>query len=82
MPKDAVFRMRIPGSALAALQRVAREKGLPASEYARRKLADEVRKDESALRVREALRKAARSRLSDEKAMTLADEAKHRSRSR
>jgi hypothetical protein len=82
MAKDAVFRMRMPSSALSALQRVAKDKGLPASEYARRMLAEEVGRDESARRVREALRKARRARLDDERALALADEAKHRSRSR
>lgn len=82
MPKNAVFRLRMHGSDLTALQRVAKEKGLAASEYARRLLALEVRRDQSAQRVRNALRTARPGRLDDSAAMALADEARHRTRSR
>jgi hypothetical protein len=80
MRKDSVFRIRMGKGEIAALKRVAKERGQPASEYARRLLGEQVRRDESARLVRSALRKAPRGMLSDEEALTLADEAKHGSR--
>jgi predicted transcriptional regulator len=80
MRKDSVFRVRMPSSEVAALKRVARERGQAASEYARRLIAEQVRRDEAARRVREALRSAPRGRLTDEEALGLADEAKHAGR--
>jgi hypothetical protein len=82
MRKDSVFRLRMLTTEVAALKRVARERGQAASEYARRLIAQEVRRDEAARRVRETLRKATRGRLTDEAAMKLANEAKHASRAR
>lgn len=78
--KDSVFRVRLPGEQAAALKRVARERGLPASEYARRLIFEQVRRDEATRRVRDALRRARPGRLSDDDALALADEAKHASR--
>jgi len=70
----------MPSSEVAALKRVARERGQAASEYARRLLAEQVHRDEAARRVREALREASRGRLTDDEALDLADEAKHAGR--
>jgi len=80
MRKDSVFRVRMPTSEVTALKRVARERGQAASEYARRLIAEQVRRDEAARRVREALRGAPKGRLTDEEAMELANEAKHAGR--
>jgi len=80
MRKDSVFRVRMPSSEVAALKRVARERGQAASEYARRLIAEQVRRDEAARRVRQALRGASRGRLTDEAALELANEAKHAAR--
>lgn len=80
MEKDSVFRVRMPSSEVAALKRVARARGQAASEYARRLIVEEVRRDEAAQRVREALRGAPRARLTDEEALARADEAKHAGR--
>ncbi len=80
MRKDSVFRIRMPTSEVAALKRVARERGQSASEYARRLIVEQVRRDEAVHRVREALRSASKGRLTDEEAMELANEAKHASR--
>jgi predicted transcriptional regulator len=77
MRKDSVFRVRMPSSEVAALKRVARERGQPASEYARRLIAEQVRRDEAARRVRETLRGASKGKLTDEEALALANEAKH-----
>jgi hypothetical protein len=82
MRKDSVFRVRMPGKEVAALKRVAKERGQAASEYARRLISDQVRRDEAARRVGEALRRAPKGKLTDEQAMKLADEAKHASRER
>ncbi len=82
MRNDSVFRVRMPSAEVAALKRVAKERGQAASEYARRLIADQVRRDEAARRVRAALRKAPRSILTDEQAMELADEARHAGRRR
>ncbi len=76
MRKDSVFRVRMPSAEVAALKRVARSRGLPASDYARRLIVEQVRRDEAARRVREALRRAPRGGLTDEEALRLADEAK------
>jgi hypothetical protein len=80
MRKDSVFRLRMPSSEVAALKRVARERGQAASEYARRLIAEQVRRDEAARRVRARLRGAPRGRLTDEEALRLANKAKHASR--
>lgn len=82
MRKDSVFRVRMPSSEVAALKRVARERGQAASEYARRLIGDQVRRDEAARRVRLGLRGASRGKLTDAQALDLADEAKHASRDR
>ena len=82
MHKDRVFRLRMPGREVAALKRVAKDKGIAASAYARRVIVDEVRRDDAARRIREALRGGAKSRLPDAEAMRLADEAKHATRPR
>lgn len=82
MRKDSVFRVRMPSAEVAALKRVARSRGQPASEYARRLIVEQVRRDEAARRVREALRRAPRGGLTDEEALRLADEAKHAARRR
>lgn len=80
MRKDSVFRVRMPSSEVAALKRVAKEHGQPASEYARTLIVEQVARDEAARRVREALRGGRQSRLTDEQGLALADEAKHASR--
>ncbi len=80
--KDSIFRVRMASSEVAALKRVAKEKGQAASEYARRLIAEQVRRDEAARRVREALRGASEGKLSNQEAMNLAGEAKHASRLR
>lgn len=82
MRKDSVFRVRMSTSEVTALKRVARLRGEAASEYARRLIAAQVRRDEAARRVREALRSAPAGRLTDEAAMELANEAKHAGRTR
>ncbi|MBX7116480.1 MAG: hypothetical protein K1X64_19300 [Myxococcaceae bacterium] len=82
MRKDSVFRVRMGKGEIAALKRVAKERGQPTSEYARRLLGEQVRRDEAARLVRGTLRKARPSSLSDEEALSLADEAKHESRRR
>lgn len=82
MRKDSVFRVRMPGAEVAALKRVARSKGQPASEYARRLIAEQVRRDEAARRVRETLRHAPPGDLTDAQALALADQAKHGARRR
>ena len=80
MRKDSVFRVRMPSSEVAALKRVAKEHGQAASDYARRLIVEQVRRDEAVRRVREALRGASRGRTTDDEAMDLANEAKHASR--
>ena len=80
MRKDSVFRVRMPTSEVAALKRVARERGQAASDYARRLIVEQVRRDEAARRVRAALQGASRARMTDEEALELADKAKHASR--
>lgn len=80
MRKDSVFRVRMPRTEVAALKRVARERGQAASEYARRLITEQVRRDEAARRVRAALRAAPKGRLTEEEAIQLANEAKHASR--
>lgn len=80
--KDSVFRLRMPGSVVSALKRVARARGQPASEYVRGLIAEQVRRDEAAGRVRAALRKATPGKLDDAAAMALADEARHAGRGR
>lgn len=80
MRKDSVFRVRMPSSEVAALKRVAKERGQAASDYARRLIVEQVRRDEAARRVRAALQGAPRARMTDEEALELADEAKHASR--
>ena len=80
MRKDSVFRVRMPSAEVAALKRVARAKGQPASDYVRRLIVEQVRRDEAARRVREALRRAPRGDLGDKEALSLADEAKHAGR--
>jgi hypothetical protein len=84
MRKDSVFRVRMPSSEVAALKRVAKERGQAASEYARGLIVEQVRRDEAARRVREALRGAGKGRgaLSDDEALALADQAKHAGRPR
>ncbi len=82
MRKDSVFRVRMPSSEVAALKRVAKERGQAASEYARGLIVEQVARDEAARRVREALRGGGKSRLTDEQALAVADEAKHASRER
>jgi hypothetical protein len=82
MRKDRVFRVRMPSAEVAALKRVARQRGQPASEYARSLIVEQVRRDEVARRVRDALRGARKTRLTDDEALALADEAKHASRRR
>ena len=72
----------MPSKEVAALKRVAKERGQSASEYARRLITEQVRHDEAARRVYESLRKAPKGRLTDEQAMKLADEAKHAGRAR
>jgi hypothetical protein len=80
MKHDAVFRLRMPKREIAALKRVARDRGQPASDYVRRLLTEHVRRDEAARKVREALRAAPAGGMTDEEALELADEAKHASR--
>jgi hypothetical protein len=82
MRKDSVFRVRMPSAEVAALKRVARARGQAASEYARSLIVEQVRRDEAARRVRDALHGARRSKLTDDEALALADEAKHASRRR
>ena len=84
MRKDSVFRVRMPSSVVAALKRVAKERGQSASEYARGLIVEQVRRDEAARRVREALRGGGKGRgtLTDDEALALADEAKHAGRAR
>jgi hypothetical protein len=77
MRKDSIFCVRMPSSELTALKRVAKERGQTAPEYARRLIAEQLRSDEAARRVREALRAAPRGKLTDEEAMKLADKARH-----
>lgn len=80
MKHDATFRLRMPRGEIEALKRVARERGQAASDYVRRLIAEQVRRDEAARKVRELLRAAPAGDLSDREAMRLADEAKHASR--
>ncbi len=80
MKHDATFRLRMPRGEIAALKRVARDRGQGASEYVRRLVSEQVRRDEAARKVRELLRAAPAGDLSDEEALRLADEAKHASR--
>lgn len=82
MRKDSVFRVRMGRGEIAALKRVAKQRGQPASEYARRLLGEQVRRDEAARLVRGALRSAPRGTLSDEEALALANTAKHETRPR
>jgi hypothetical protein len=80
MKNDAIFRLRLQKGELAALKRVARARGQAASDYVRRVVAEQVRRDEANRKVRELLRAAPAGDLSDEEALRLADEAKHASR--
>ena len=80
MKHDATFRLRMPKGEIAALKRVARDRGQAASDYVRRLITEQVRRDEAARKVLELLRAAPAGDLSDEEAMRLADEAKHASR--
>jgi hypothetical protein len=80
MRKDRVFRLRMPTAEVAALKRVAKDKGEAASAYVRRLVAEQVRRDDAARSVREMLRAARKGRLTDAQAMRLADEAKHATR--
>ncbi|HET9555100.1 MAG TPA: hypothetical protein VFP50_19195 [Anaeromyxobacteraceae bacterium] len=80
MKHDAVFRLRMPKREIAALKRVARERGQAASDYVRRLVAEHVRRDEAAQQVRELLRAAPAAALTDDEALALADEAKHATR--
>lgn len=80
MKHDTTFRLRLPRGELSALKRVARARGQAASDYVRRLIAEQVRRDEAASKVRELLLAAPAGDLSDEEAMRLADEAKHASR--
>lgn len=80
MKHDAVFRLRMPKGEIAALKRVARSRGQGASEYVRRLVAEQVRREEAARKVRELLEAAPAGPLSDDEAMALADEAKHAAR--
>ena len=80
MKHDATFRLRMPKGEITALKRVARDRGQAASDYVRRLIAEQVRRDEAARKVRELLRAAPAGDLTDEEAMRLADEAKHASR--
>lgn len=82
MRKDSLFRVRMPSSEVAALERVAKERGQAASGYARTLIVEQVARDEAARHVREALRGGRQSRLTDDQALALADEAKHASRER
>jgi len=82
MDKDRVFRLRMPSGSVAALKRVAKEKGQTASAYVRGIIVQEVGRDDAARRVREALRRAGKTRLTDTEVMRLADEAKHATRPR
>ena len=58
MPKDAVFRMRVPRRTLAAIKRVAAAKGEDASEWGRAIIETELRRDLAALQLRDQLRAA------------------------
>ena len=80
MNHDATFRLRMPKEEIAALKRVARDRGQAASDYVRRLIAEQVRRDEAGRKVRALLKAAPAGDLSDEEAMRLADEAKHASR--
>ena len=82
MDKDRVFRLRMPSGSVAALKRVAKEKGQTASAYVRGIIVQEVGRDDAARRVREPLRRAGKTRLTDTEVMRLADEAKHATRPR
>jgi len=70
----------MPKGEIAALKRVARDRGQPASDYVRRLISEQVRRDEAARKVRELLKAAPAGDLTDDEAMKLADEAKHASR--
>lgn len=80
MKHDATFRLRMPRAEIAALKRVARDRGQAASDYVRRLISEQVRRDEAARKVRELLKAAPAGDLTDDEAMKLADEAKHASR--
>ena len=75
--KDVTFRIRVPHVDISRFKKVARAKGQPTSEWARRILEEEAVRDEAALRVRQALAKARAGRLTDAQALELADIAKH-----
>jgi hypothetical protein len=80
--KDAVFRLRISPVELARIKRVAKAKGEPASAWLRRLAEREARREEGALRVLRMLDEGKPSDLSDEEALTIADEAVHAERRR
>jgi predicted DNA-binding protein len=80
MKNDAIFRLRLPRKELEALKRVAKAHGRPASDYVRSLIGDRVKREYAAMRVREMLDAMKPSRMTEEEAMALADEAKHASR--
>jgi len=80
MKNDAIFRLRMPREELLALKRVARAYGRPASDYVRSLIGERVKREYAAMRVREMLDAMKPSRMTEEEAMALADEAKHASR--
>ena len=82
MPKDAVFRMRVPKRTLAAIKRVAAAKGEDASEWGRAIIETELRRDLAALQLRDQLRAAKPASSSEDEAMDLVNEAKRSTRAR
>ena len=82
MRKDAVYRMRVPRKTLAAIKRVAAAKGEDASEWGRAIIEAELRRDVAALQLRDQLKAAKPSTLTEDAAMALVEEAKRATRSR
>jgi hypothetical protein len=82
MRKDAVYRMRVPKKTLAAIKRVAAARGEDASEWGRRIIELEVRRDLAAIDLREQLKAAKPGSLTEDEAMNLVNLAKRATRAR
>jgi predicted DNA-binding protein len=80
MKNDAIFRLRLPREELEALKRVAKERRQPASDYVRSLIGEQVRRADAVRRLHAMMDAMKPSKMTEEEAMALADEAKHASR--